>query len=123
MADYTPYMKPGKNPTLTVGATAVVGGNLVMLSAAKTVIPTTGATNAWIGVAVQDAAIGAKVHTTSGGIQELVANGAVAAGADVGAAAAGKCTTIAAQTAFQRVGLALTAAAADGDKILVLMDR
>jgi hypothetical protein len=123
MADYIPIFKPGTEITQTVGATAVVGGNLVMLSAANTVIPTTGATNAVLGVAVTDQAVGGKVGVTSGGVQELVANGAVAVGADVGAAAGGKCTTIAAQTAFQRVGTAMTAAAADGDKIHVKMDR
>lgn len=123
MADYIPIYKPGNDITQTVGATAVVGGNLVMLSAANTVIPTTGATNAWLGVATQDGAVGAKVGVTSGGVQELVANGAIAVGADVGAAAAGKVTTIAAQTAFQKVGTAMTAAAADGDKIRVKMAR
>jgi Uncharacterized conserved protein (DUF2190) len=123
MADYIPIFKPGADITQTVGATPVVGGNLVMLSAANTVIPTTGATNAWLGVATQDGAVGAKVGVTSGGVQELVANGAIAVGADVGAAAAGKVTTIGAQTAFQKVGTAMTAAAADGDKIRVKMAR
>jgi len=124
MADYIPVFKPGNDITQTVGATAVVGGNLVMLSAANTVIPTTGSTAAWLGVATTDAAVGAKVGITSGGVQELVAGGAVAVGANVIPAAAGKVVTIGAETVYPRVvGIALTAAAADGDKIRVKMAR
>jgi hypothetical protein len=123
MADYVPIFKPGTDKTLTVGATAVVAGNLVALSAANTVIPTTGATNAWMGVATTDGAVGAKVGITSGGVQELVASAAIGAGVDVGAAAGGKIVAIGAQTAFQKVGVAMTAAAADGDKIHVAMVR
>jgi hypothetical protein len=123
MADYIPIFKPGTDITQTVGATAVVAGNLVALSAANTVIPTTAATAAWLGVATTDAAIGAKVGITSGGVQELVASAAIAAGALVVAAAAGKIATIGAGTFDQVVGLALTAAAANNDKIRVKMAR
>jgi ABC-type Fe3+ transport system substrate-binding protein len=123
MADYVPIFKPGTDITQTVGATPVVGGNLVMLSAANTVIPTTGATAAWLGVATTDAAVGAKVGITSGGVQELVANGAIAVGAMVMAAAGGKVQPIGAGTFGQNVGVAMTAAAADNDKIHVKMNR
>lgn len=123
MADYIPIFKPGTDITQTVGATAVTGGNLVMLSAANTVIPTTGATAAWLGVATTDAAIGAKVGITCGGVQELVAGGAIAVGAMVIPAAAGKVVTVGAGTFGQNVGIAMTAAAADGDKIRVKMAR
>lgn len=132
MADYIPIYKPGNDITQTVGVTAVVGGNLVMLSAANTVIPTTGISIAWLGVATQDAAVGAKVGVTSGGVQELVASGAIAVGAQVTSAAAGKIASLAAVTTPTAadvtntraiVGVALTAAAADGDKIRVKMAR
>jgi hypothetical protein len=123
MADYVPIFKPGTDITQMVGATAVVAGNLVALSAANTVIPTTAATAAWLGVATTDAAIGAKVGVTSGGVQELVASAAIAVGALVVAAAAGKVATIGAGTFDQVVGLAMTAAAANNDKIRVKMAR
>lgn len=123
MADYVPIFKPGQEITQTVGATAVVAGNLVALSAANTVIPTTAATAAWLGVATTDGAIGAKVGVASGGVQELVASAAIAAGALVVAAAAGKVATIGAGTFDQVVGLAMTAASANNDKIRVKMAR
>ena len=81
------------------------------------------ATAAWLGVATMDAASGAKVGVTSGGVQELTAGGAIAVGANVMSAAAGKVVTIGAGTAFQVVGIALTVASADGDKIRVKMAR
>lgn len=123
MADYVPIFKPGQDITQTVGATAVVAGNLVALSAANTVIPTTAATAAWLGVATTDGAIGAKVGVSSGGVQELVASAAIAVGAMVIPAAAGKIATVGAGTFGQNVGIAMTAAAADGDKIHVKMAR
>lgn len=122
-ADYVPIFKPGDDITQTVGATAVVAGNLLMLSAANTVIPTTGATSAWLGVATMDGAVGSKVGVTSGGVQELVASAAIAVGAMVIAAAAGKIATVGAGTFGQNVGIAMTAASADGDKIRVKMAR
>lgn len=123
MADYVPIFKVGEEITQTVGATAVVGGNLLMLSAANTVIPTTGATAAWLGVAATDGAIGSKVGVVSGGVQELVASAAIAVGAMVIAAAAGQVATVGAGTFGQNVGVAMTAAAAQGDKIRVKMAR
>lgn len=122
MADYIPIFKPGMDLTMTAGA-AIVGGRLVAVSANNTVTETAAATEKWLGVAMQDAASGAKVAVTSGGVQELTAGGAVAIGVNVVAAAAGKVVTVGAGTAFQVVGIALTTAAADGDKIRVKMAR
>lgn len=123
MADYVPVFKPGEDITLTAGA-AITGGQLVYVSAANTVLLTSAATAAWLGVATTDAASGAKVGVTSGGVQEVVAGGAVAAGANVIPAADGKVVTIGAETNYARVvGIALTAAAADGDKIRVRFVR
>ena len=62
MADYIPVFKPGQDLTMTAGA-AITGGELVALSAANTVVKTAGASAAWLGVAMQDAASGAKVGT------------------------------------------------------------
>ena len=123
MPDYVPIFQPGRDITMTVGSTPVVAGNLVQVSAANTVIPTTGATAAWLGVATTDGAIGAKVGITSGGVQELVANGAISVGGMVAPAAGGKVQPIGTNTFGMNVGIALTAASADGDKIRVKMER
>lgn len=123
MADYVPVFKPGADITMTAGA-AITGGELVVVSAANTVIKSAGANAAWLGVATQDVASGEKVAVTCGGVQELTAGGAIAAGANVISAAAGKVVTIGSETNYGRVvGTALTAAASDGDKIRVKMAR
>jgi hypothetical protein len=124
MADYVSIFKPGEEITQTVGATAVVGGNLVMLSAANTVIPTTGATAAWLGVAATDAPIGGRVGVISGGVQELVASAAIAITDVLIAAAAGRVAPLGAGVNYaQVVGIPLTTAANAGDKIRVKMAR
>lgn len=122
MADYMPIFKPGEDITLTAGA-AINAGELVYASAANTVLKTSAATAAWVGVAKTDAASGAKVGVTSGGVQELTAGGAIAIGVNVIPAADGKVVTVGAGTAFTVVGIAITTAAADGDKIRVKMAR
>jgi Uncharacterized conserved protein (DUF2190) len=58
------------------------------------------------------------VFTRAGGVQQLTASGAIAAGVKVSSAAAGKIQTLGATT--NPVGLALEAAAADNDVIDVL---
>ncbi|NUR09338.1 MAG: DUF2190 family protein [Nocardioidaceae bacterium] len=136
MADYIPKFKPGEDLTMTAGA-AIVGGRLVYVSGANTVQETAGITAAWLGVADQDAASGAKVGITSGGVQELTASGTIAAGDTLVAAAAGQVATLAAAAATGTatattqtditnsraiVGIALTAAT-NGNKVLVRMTR
>lgn len=136
MADYIPVFRPGQDITMTAGA-AITGGRLVVISAANTVIESAGINAAWLGVAVQDAASGAKVGVTSGGVQEVTASGAVAVGDAVVPAAAGRVATVAATTATAAatattqtdinntraiVGVALTAAA-DGGKVRVRFER
>lgn len=132
MADYVPIFEPGDDVTQTVGATAVVGGNLVEISAANTVIPTTGIVSDWLGVATTDAAIGAKVGITSGGVQELTAAAAIAVGDLVVPAASGRVSPLAAVTTPTPadvtntraiVGIALTAAAGAGNTCHVKMER
>jgi hypothetical protein len=122
MADYIPVFKPGDDLTLTAGATTT-GGQLMYVSAANTVSPTTGATAAWLGVATQDAASGAKVGVTSGGVQELVAAATIAAGDVLIPASNGRVTPIASGTTYsQVVGVALTAASS-GNTSRVRMAR
>lgn len=121
MADYSPKFKPGQDPTLTAAA-AITGGQLVYVSGANAVTPTAAAVATWAGVARQDAAIGEKVVVTRGGVQRIVASAAIAAGARVIPAALGRIATIAADATVV-VGTALTAAAAPGDVVTVLMDR
>jgi hypothetical protein len=114
MAEYVAVFKPGEDVTFTASA-AVTGGQLVALTAAGAVAPTSGSTAAWMGVATTDAPTGAKVGVTSGGVQEVTASAAVAAGDVLIPAAAGRLAPIGAGTNYaQVVGVALTAAAAAG---------
>lgn len=122
MADYVPVFKPGEDLTMTAGGT-ITGGQLVSVSAANTVIATAAATGAWLGVATTDATSGQKVGITSGGVQELTASGAIAAGDVLIPASAGRVAAIGAGTTYsQVVGIALTAAA-DAAKARVRMVR
>lgn len=89
------YQSPGDNLSMTVGATAVVGGDVVKLSANRTVIPA-GANDIPLGVALHDAAIGAVVAVATEGVWPLKAAGAIAAGDLVGTAANADVATIAA---------------------------
>ena len=123
MADYIPVFKPGQDITLTAGA-AIVGGRLVAASAANTVTETSASTAAWVGVAVQDAASGAKVGVTSGGVQEIVASAAIAVGDVLVPAATGRVAPIGGGTNYAHVvGIALTAAGAGGTAVRVKMAR
>lgn len=92
MVDYMPVSDNGTLPfTLTVGATAVVGGNLLDINADDTVIPALGALHP-IGVAAFDASTGARVTVfpVSGVLHEtaLFSGVAVLAGAPIAAATA-----------------------------------
>lgn len=123
MADYIPIFAPGADITLSAGA-AITAGELVSTSAANTVVKTPGATAQWVGVATTDAASGAKVGVTSGGVQELTASAAVALTDVLIPAANGRVAPIGAGTNYaQVVGIPLTTAAGAGDKIRVKMAR
>lgn len=123
MADYVPVFKPGEDLTMTAGA-AITGGELVYVSAANTVQKTSAATAAWLGVATTDAASGAKVGVTSGGVQEVMVNAAVAVGDVLIPAASGRVTPIAAGTTYsQVVGIALTAQSTAGQTCRVRFVR
>lgn len=117
MGDYVPVFKPGEDITLTAGA-AITGGQLVALSAANTVVPTSAATGAWIGVAAQDAASGEKVAITAGGVQEPLVGSAVVVGDRLIPAASGRVVPIGAGTDYsQVVGIALTAQSTAGQPV------
>lgn len=120
MSDYLPKFNPGAQVPLTVGATPVVGGRLVEVSTANAIVPSGADSAKVLGVAAQDAAVGDRVtvFARSGGVQRLTASGAIAVGARVISAAAGKIATIGAGT--NAIGIALEAAAADNDVIDVL---
>lgn len=119
MADYLPKFKPGQAVTFTVGAD-VTGGRLVAVTGTRTIGPAGADSAAVIGVAAVDAVAGDKVtvFTRAGGVHQLVANGAIAAGVKVSSAATGKVQTVGSTT--NPIGLALEAAANDGDVIDVL---
>lgn len=108
--EYLPVYKPGQAITFKAGA-AVSGGRLVEISGESTVQHAGAASAKVVGVAAWDAAVGQEVTVHSGGVQELVASAAIAAGDRVEAAADGKAAT-SAGTGF---GVAITSASdADG---------
>lgn len=120
MADYLPKFKPGQAITRTASAT-VTGGRLITVAGAHAAADST----TWLGVASHDAANGDSVGVYCDGVQKLTASAAIAAGDRVKCAAAGKVATLTAGSdAYDRlVGIALEAASADGDKILVKLVR
>jgi hypothetical protein len=124
MADYVPRFKPGQAITSQASA-AITGGRLVAVSGSGTVA-TAGADSALVvGVAAFDvAASGDKVTLYNGGVQKLVASGAITAGAGVVSDTGGKvksATTATAAAAGTLLGRALTTVTTDLDIVEVLM--
>ena len=107
MATHVHLFNPGESVTFTAGA-AITGGQLLFVSGNRTLSPTTASTPAWYGTAAFDAAVGEKVTALRGGVQRIVASGAIAAGDRVIPAAAGKVATLGAGDASHAVGIALT---------------
>lgn len=116
MADHTPLFKPGQEVTLTASA-AITGSQVVVVSGDETVAPAAGASAAAVGVAKYDAASGAKVGVVFGGVHELAASGAIAAGDPVTSAAAGAVASFTGSTYSTIIGKALKAAASS--KVIV----
>jgi hypothetical protein len=127
------YSLPGAIVTFTAGA-AITKGQPVYISGNMTVSPATARTNKVIGVAVTNASSGSKVSVLMGcPIVYMTAGAAISAGAHVVAGAGSK--VVPADVADQSVneggtatytfsasfivGIALEAASADGDVILV----
>ena len=119
MVDYLPRHDPGAKVTFTASAD-VTGGRLVALTGGYSVGPAGADSAAVVGVAAFDATAGSDVtvYTRASGVQRLVASAAIAAGAQVISATAGKIATVGAGT--NPIGLALEAASADLDVIDVL---
>lgn len=112
MAEHVPHLGEGDpRPTFTVATTAVVGGTLVEINGNMTVGPAGAASTKVVGVASRDVAVGSQVMVFASGIHDLVASGAIAAGAQVIAGAAGTVATVGAGTAFQVIGTACEAIA------------
>lgn len=116
---YTPRFKPGEAVTFRASAD-VTEGRLVALTGPYAVGPAGADSAAVVGVAAATVVAGeaVTVYTRAGGVQKLVASGAIAAAAKVSSAAAGKIQTLGSTT--NPIGLALQAATADGDVIDVL---
>lgn len=121
MGEYLPLHQPGHAVTRKASA-AITGGQLVAVTGDGTVGPTSAATAAFFGVAGHDAANGDDVTIHKGGVQRLVASGAIDDGDIVVAAAAGKVANNDTPGAGQQVGIALTTAA-DGETVEVDMVR
>ena len=97
-----------------VAGADVKKGQVVYVSGDMTVAPTSGASAAVLGVAMFDAKAGEPVAVECEGLMKLTASGTIAAGAKVVSAAGGK---VAAGTE-NTIGVALSAATADGDVIV-----
>ena len=118
MAQYLPAFRPGEVVTFDV-TTAVVGGRYVQLGAAdRSAAPAGAASTTVLGVAGHDAGVGDKVAVEVNKVIHLVpCAAAVARGAKVEAAAAGKVQTA---TTGQVVGTALNTTTAADQLVYVL---
>lgn len=97
MAQHVHLFTPGAAVTFTAEA-AVTGGHLVMVSGDRQVSQATAKSPAWVGVAAFDAAIGESVTVLKGGVQKILASGAIVAGGLVVAGATGTVAALAAVT-------------------------
>src|SRR4051812_11236561 len=97
MADYVPKFTPGQAITLQASGT-IAGGRLAAVSGDGTVAVAGANALNWVGVAAFDVVSGDKVTLHSGGVQKLVASGAITAGDLVVCAAAGAVSSLAAVT-------------------------
>ena len=121
MAEYVPLFAPGTAVTRRASA-AITGGQVVAVTGPGTVGPAGADSASWVGIAGFDAKTGEDVTIWSGGIQRPIASGAVAAGAAVACAAAGKVASAASPTALTLVGIAQTTAA-DGERVEIQFTR
>lgn len=121
MAEYLPIYKPGQAITLKASAT-ITGRQVVAVSGSGTVAPAGAASTAAVGVAAFDAVINDNVTIYAGGVQEVVASGAITAGSPVICGAAGTVVAAATPAAGQQVGVALTTAA-DAARVRVQFGR
>jgi hypothetical protein len=104
MAENLPVLKPGQALTLKASAT-ITAGQLVAITGDDTIGPAGAASTAVVGVAGQDAAVNDSIVVWAGGVQNVLASGAVAAGSPVIAGAAGTVAASATPPAGQQVGI------------------
>lgn len=113
MADYLPLYYPGQAITREASGT-IAGGALVRVSGNGTVAAAGALALDWLGVAAFSVSSGDQVTVYCGGVQRVVASGAITAGAHVAAGAAGTVASVTAATsaaAGTTVGIAITGAA------------
>jgi hypothetical protein len=122
VADYTPIYTGGSKPREFTAGGTITGGQVVVISAANTVVAGSAASNVVAGVAAFDASSGQKVTVwpLPGATHEVTASAAVAVGDMLVASSAGKVAPIGAGTFGQLIGVAVTAAAGDGIKLEML---
>ena len=117
MGQYLPLFRPGQTVTFAV-TTAVVGGQPVEVGTAdRSVAPAAAGSTKYVGIPGHDAAVGDEVTIEVGKpIHLLIASGAIARGARLETAGAGKVRTL---STGGDIGLALTSAV-DGAPVEVL---
>lgn len=127
MADYTPIYVGGVQPFTATTSAAVTGGKVLVWSGASTV-GHSGADSALVaGVAAHDAASGGRVSVwpVEGCIHQLLATGAISAGAGVttdtaaGTVKAATTSLATAAAAGLLIGTAVSAAAGDPSTVVV----
>lgn len=108
MADYTPVFTNGTAPWTLQASASVTGGRLVEVTGTGTVAHAGAASVKVVGVAAFDAASGAKVDVwpLAGLTHRVLGTGAIAAGDNLAAGAAGVVAVIGAGTFGQLVGVA-----------------
>jgi hypothetical protein len=114
VADYTPVFANGTAPWTLQASAAVVGGRLVEVTGNGTVGPAGAASVKVLGVAAYDqATVGGKVDVwpLAGLTHRVTATGAINAGDNLAAGAAGVVAAIGAGTFGQLIGVADRAAA------------
>lgn len=110
MADHVPHY--ATSPAISQAAIAtIIGGRLVETTGSMTVGPAGAASIKVLGVAARDAVNGVSIPVYTGGVHDLVATGAIAAGDVVCAAAGGTVAPIGANVFAAKVGRALEAIA------------
>lgn len=113
MSDHLPKFAPGTAVTRTASA-AIVGGQLLRVTGAGTVGPTSAEAQVFAGVANRDAAAGELLVPQRGGVHVLQAAEALAAGDRIQTGAAGKAALwVAADVPGACIGFAWEAIAAD----------
>lgn len=117
MSDHLPKFKPGQAVTFTT-TTVAVGGNVAEVTGNRSVGVAGAASTKAIGTYAHDVKVGDSVVVhLAGPVDTVVAAAAIAAGAEVESAAAGKVQT---RTTGRSLGLALTAATAANQSVQIV---